>query len=193
MDYDIQEHRHRFAVWAAARAVARGFTTTEKVKRAIEASDLRDLVFSSPTKWPTEGVDELHQKWVDQILTKLEEDGVFNEGPDKKNRVRKEQSYGRAAKIIAVYLKTCLLMCPHVDHDFHSLIHPPIDRTLLQELSNRPEFSKYKSRWRPVATRWTQLTKKEYLELIASFREAGLDRPFWTIERYWHPGGGSAT
>ena len=76
-------------------------------------------------------------------------------------------------------------MRPDVDHEFLSLIHPPVDRTLLQALSAQPRLSKYKSHW--MATTWTQLTKAEYLGLIASFRDAGLDHPFWSIERYWQP------
>jgi len=112
MNYDIQEHRHRFAVWAASRAVARGFTGTTNVKRAIEASGLRDVAFRSPSRRPVEGIDELHEEWVDQILAQLEKDGVFTRLRDKKNLLRREQSYGRAAKIVAVYLKTCLLMRP---------------------------------------------------------------------------------
>jgi len=191
MDYNIQEHRHRFAVWTAARAVQGipyGSIAKDYVKRAIAASDLPELV-RSPNKWPTKAadVDKLHEKWVDQILTQLEADGVFNA-----RRVGKEQSYGLAAKIVAIYLKTCLLMCPHDPHAFLSLIHPPIDSILLLELSKREELSKHRSHW--LATNWTQLTKEEYLELIASFREAGLDRPsFWSIERYWQPSGDSDT
>ena len=42
-DYDIQEHIHRYAVWTAARASQRNFTTTANIRRAIEESGLRDF------------------------------------------------------------------------------------------------------------------------------------------------------
>jgi hypothetical protein len=34
--YTIDIHRHNFAVWAAARAAQRGFTTVENLKAALE-------------------------------------------------------------------------------------------------------------------------------------------------------------
>jgi hypothetical protein len=39
-EYDVFEHRHRFAVWAAARAAQRGFVTVEKLRDALEATDI---------------------------------------------------------------------------------------------------------------------------------------------------------
>jgi hypothetical protein len=36
----VFEHRHRFAVWAAARAAQRGFVTVEKLRDALEATDI---------------------------------------------------------------------------------------------------------------------------------------------------------
>jgi len=41
MPYDLAEHRHRFAVWAAARAAQRGFTTVKNLRAALQAADIR--------------------------------------------------------------------------------------------------------------------------------------------------------
>lgn len=44
MHYDVFEHRHRFARWAAARAAQRGFATTETIVDALDATRIRDFV-----------------------------------------------------------------------------------------------------------------------------------------------------
>ena len=190
-DYDIGEHRHRFAVWTAARAVARGFTSTAKVKNAIDACGLRAFAFGDPGNWPAdpELVDSLHKKWSAAILRQLEMDEVFEKkkgGAKRKKPLEKEKCYGWAAKIIAIYLKTIILMGCHWDHAFAKVMHPPIDRALLKELSKRSEFPASKSQW--SKTNWTQLTEDDYEKLIASFRAARAnDGEFWRIERFWNP------
>jgi hypothetical protein len=40
-NYTFNDHRHNYAVWTAARAVSRNFTSTANVKLAIEACGLR--------------------------------------------------------------------------------------------------------------------------------------------------------
>ena len=44
MSYDLSEHRHRFAIWAAARASQRGFTTVENLRNALESTDIQDVL-----------------------------------------------------------------------------------------------------------------------------------------------------
>ena len=40
MSYSFAKHLHNYACWTAARAVQRNFTTTNKIIKAIESSDL---------------------------------------------------------------------------------------------------------------------------------------------------------
>jgi hypothetical protein len=47
VSYELLEHRHRFAVWAAARAAQRGFTTVANLRDALQATDIR-RVLSDP-------------------------------------------------------------------------------------------------------------------------------------------------
>ncbi|MBK6447178.1 MAG: hypothetical protein IPF81_18330 [Bacteroidetes bacterium] len=44
-NYSFAEHVHRFAVWTAARAVQRNFTTTENIRKAIEQTELQNLFY----------------------------------------------------------------------------------------------------------------------------------------------------
>jgi hypothetical protein len=96
-------------------------------------------------------------------------------------------TYGRAAKLVAVYLKAMVIMGDLVDTPFGRSMHPPIDRLLLQKLASAPQIqSTHKTEWRN--TNWTQLSEPEYYELVAQLREvvAG-DAPFWMLEEYWSP------
>src|SRR6267143_943914 len=49
VSYDLSEHRHRFAVWAAARASQRGFTTVDRLRAALEATDILRILESPAT------------------------------------------------------------------------------------------------------------------------------------------------
>ena len=49
-NYNFNQHRNNFSMWAAARAVQRNFTTTENIVIAIENSGLRDFVESFKNK-----------------------------------------------------------------------------------------------------------------------------------------------
>jgi len=173
--YDLSEHRHRFAVWAAARASQRGFTTVENLRYALEATDIRSAI-SKPEffKLRASEFEALHRRWCTAICSALDQREVRN--------VR----YGRAAKLVAVYLKATVIMGGGADTPVGSSIHPPIDRTLLQKLAASARIlSPHQTAWRK--TRWTQLRESEYYTLIAQLREVvPRDSPFWMLEEYWN-------
>jgi hypothetical protein len=80
-----------------------------------------------------------------------------------------------------------VLMGEAADTPFGRQMHPPIDRTLLQNLaaSKRIE-SPHKTRWR--STNWTQLSESGYHVLIEQLRAVlPKDMPFWMIEEFWSP------
>jgi hypothetical protein len=93
-------------------------------------------------------------------------------------------TYGRAVKLVAVYLKT-MIVIPDPESVFASIAHPPVDRILLQNLARDSEYpNEIRKAWR--STNWTDLNEGTYYHLIESFRECELDKPqFWRIERYW--------
>jgi hypothetical protein len=115
-------------------------------------------------------------RWCQAILSDLRSSGIG------------KASYGRAAKAIAIYLKSRIVLGGHHEHSFAKVIHPPIDRILLQAIAdhvraNNPVFAKQLR-----ATTWTSLTEAAYDDLIARLRNAGLDQPaFWSIEQFWDP------
>jgi hypothetical protein len=157
VEYTIDEHKHIYAVWTAARAVQRAFkgATRPRIDRAINDCGLRE-------PWPEEPYDDLHRRWAHSIMQSL------------------NCSYGRAAKIIAVYLKTTVVMA---GGELAEVVHPPIDGQLLEALSHDTQYAKKDRRyWEKLA--WTKLDETGYWSLIESLRRNGLEIN-WRLERYW--------
>jgi hypothetical protein len=66
-------------------------------------------------------------------------------------------------------------------------MHPPIDRTLLQNLAAARRIeSPHKAAWRTIS--WTRLTKPNYYGLVEQLRAVlPADMPFWMLEEFWSP------
>jgi hypothetical protein len=176
VSYDLPEHRHRFAVWAAARAAQRGFTTVRNLRNALQATDVRAVLSAPQTLQFSAGqFDNLHRKWCASICATLTERQIRN------------VTYGRSAKLIAVYLKAVIIMGERYDSPLGRNLHPPIDRILLQALASSEKIkSDHKAAWR--SKNWTQFSETEYYELIGQLRNAlPRDAPFWRLEEYWEP------
>jgi hypothetical protein len=96
----------------------------------------------------------------------------------------KNVTFGRAAKLVAVYLKT-MIVIPDPECVFAAILHPPVDRILLQNVARDKQYpSEFRKVW--STTNWTELNEDQYYQVIETFRECGLDIPqFWRIERYW--------
>lgn len=132
MPYDPSEHRHRFAVWAAARATQRGFTTVKNLREAIQATDVRKML-AKPSTYEVSATqsDRLHCRWCSAISAHLAEKRISEA----------KATYGRAAKLIAVYLKAIVIMGDRCDSSFGHNMHPPIDRILRQRLAASPRIT----------------------------------------------------
>ena len=163
-NYTFAEHVHRFAVWTAARAVQRNFTTTENIRKAIEQTELQNFFFRKVINSP-EQFDKFHEKTCDKLITEF-------------RKLGKVASYGRAAKIVAIYIKTAIVIPESGKSKLSKIAHPPIDRILLHNLDSKYPELKLKS------SNWTTLNKVEYFKLIQKFREDFGDC-FWKIEVNW--------
>lgn len=178
-DYTVVEHRHRFATWAAARAAARGLdgATTSVLSNAISLCGVAAVARGAPEVWPSSApdFDDAHARWSNAALAVLAAEGVSS------------ATYGRVAKLIAIYLKSMVIVAGAHETAFGRVLHPPIDEILLRALARTTTFGKASRRlWR--RTTWTKLDAAGYAQLIRSLRDEGLDSPaFWTIEEYWRP------
>lgn len=174
MPYSHFEHRHRFAVWAAARAAQRAFASVEQLRDAIESTDIADFVQEEAANEITEAqYFARHSHWCSQIEIHLREEYRLN------------ATFGRAAKLVAVYLKSMIVVGGFNSTSLASVAHPPIDAVLLRNLSRIPDYPReLRARWRQA--RWTQLNEAEYTELLLSLRVANPEpAPWWKIEEHW--------
>jgi hypothetical protein len=159
-NYNFNQHRHNFSMWAAARAVQRNFTTTENIVIAIEKSGLRDFVESFKNK-SKEEFNIFHIQCSSKIIKSLKD---------------QECTYGIAAKIIAIYLKTALIIYNKGQNCDN--IHPPLDRMLITNFIKCNKIKEYT--YKP----WTKLSKKDYWDLI-SLIEKYYGNIDWRLECYW--------
>jgi hypothetical protein len=174
MSYDLFEHRHRFAVWAGARAAQRGFATVEDLRDALESTDIRQFVGDNRSLEINAADFEVrHRNWCSSIAEYLSERGVPN------------ATFGRAAKLVAVYFKSMIIVGPHAMSALAAIVHPPIDRILLQNLGTSREIrSIHKKVWLQVS--WTTLDERAYYTLLSQLRTVlAPSDPWWLLERHW--------
>lgn len=174
-DYSPFRHRHNFAGWAAARAAQRRWIKTRGILEALENSGLPEFL-REPAKWPDEPVDfdELHRGWCRRIVANV------------RSHRDAEATFGRAAKVVAVYLKSMVVVGPDCDSVLARIAHPPIDRFVLQGIAKDRRLDRaIRSLCRTC--KWTELTEDGYYELITELRRRNMHRPaFWRLERYWN-------
>ncbi|MCB0536986.1 MAG: hypothetical protein R2767_08955 [Chitinophagales bacterium] len=169
--YNMSEHTHRFAVWTAARAVQRNFTTTEVIETAINKTKLRDL---AEGRIPEVIDQESYATFlIENSKTLIKELG--------KSVDKEKVTFGRAAKIIAVYLKTAVILPNKGVGVLCSLIHPPIDRILLTNIKKETTIDILDE-----IPNWTQLDQKGYFEIWKKLQSLSPEFP-WKIEYYWMP------
>ena len=154
MNYTFTEHLHNYAVWTAARAVSRNFTDTKTIKIAIEKTGLKGLIDSKEV-FTVDSFDCFHRESANSIINYLK--SVDQKLIDK-------ATYGRAAKIIAIYIKTISVVRDSGISNLSKIAHPPIDRILLTNAGKV-----YKDLGLNKIN-WTQLTENKYFELIKKFR-----------------------
>jgi hypothetical protein len=174
--YSLDEHRHRFAVWAAARAAQRGFTTVDALCAALETTDIRRATSSSEAlELRSSDFETLHRHWCTSICSTLSGQAVSG------------ATFGRAAKLVGVYMKATVLMGEAATTPLGRQLHPPIDRTLLQNLAAEPRIeSPHKTAWRTIS--WARLTEASYYELMEQLRAVlPVGAPFWMLEEFWSP------
>ena len=172
MRYTPHQHRHNFSVWAAARASQRGFATVASLRIALEQCGVEDFA-RKPKKLGS--FDEQHRTWCRAICVTLD------------SMELKGATYGRAAKLINVYLKGMVVLAD-INSNAAAIVHPPVDRILLRNIAADTAIAKHH---RAICRRvnWTQLDESQYFELISVLREIKGDDPFWKLERYWSVAG----
>ena len=168
--YTIEEHVYRYSIWAAARAAQRGLKgfTIEKLKTILDNINFKNLVNSYMK-------GDIDSKTFEIFHKKIAKD-IILKGAELKVNI----TYGRASKVISIYLKTAIIIPNSGKGKAAEVIHAPIDSILLKELSKK--YSK--PNWKRLT--WTTFTETEYWELISDFKKNNLPIN-WKLEQYWNP------
>jgi hypothetical protein len=175
MQYGIDEHRHRFAAWAAGRAASQtvGGRFKGEVARAIlEEVGMRALI-ASPDLLPLPGaIDEKHREWRGKVIEAAKRRGV-------------RLTHGVAAKLINIYFKAAFVCGGHHESDRVKALHPPIDSQLLKELAKEDVGGQRRYWKRALDGAWTKFDSNQYEELIRTLRVAMKGEPLWKVEEHW--------
>ena len=176
--YDILEHRHRFAAWAASRAASvKGCRfSVEQGKAILERAGQRALI-ACPQELPApnpSSVDRAHEAWREAVI-------------DAARDFRLTFTHGIAAKLINIYLKAAFVCGGHEDHERVHHLHPPVDGLLLDSLHRSAAGGEVLvDLWAAMAAkRWSKFDAKDYQSVIDAVRRVVGCAPLWTIEALW--------
>lgn len=174
-DYTIEEHKHKFACWAASRAASVSrvcrFRVEEGVK-ILEGCGFDEKQLKSLDNLPDsdEKFEEKHKEWCKKAIE------------SSKGKVSGEFTYGIAAKLINCYLKARFVCGGHHKAERVGLIHPPIDSLLLKKIKEK--FGNDKD-LKGLKTSWSKFDEVDYDEAIKVIKEITNGEPLWKIEYCW--------
>jgi hypothetical protein len=175
MPYSIEEHKHRFAAWAAGRAATVNGCRfkVEEGKSILEEAGLK-RVASDLNYFPDANqFDQHHREWRNAVIASAK-------AYDKKF------THGVAAKLINIYLKSIFVCGYTPEHPKIKAIHPPIDSVLLDELYRQNIGGKRLIWQKARKIRWSKLSSKEYEEIIETIRTVlPENKGLWEIEQFW--------
>lgn len=165
MAYSINEHLHRFGIWAAARAAQRSVQNfkIKNLYHVLEQIQIKKLINNYST---SDINDDTFKSFHIKVCNLIINNNYFL------------VSYGRAAKILSIYLKITVVSFDRGESDFSNIIHSPIDSILLKKLSR---IASVKA-WSKI--NWTELTQDQYWNLINEFVAKELPTN-WRLEEYW--------
>lgn len=176
MAYTIEEHKHRFSAWAAGTAsrVKNCRFTVEQAKKILEKAGLKQVLLDGPERLPSpQDIDTYHKKWRESVIEAAKE-------------FKLNFTHGVAAKLINMYLKSAFICGGYHEHDNVKSLHPPIDKVLLDALSQSKEAVSYKAAWSAARKiRWSKLNSQEYENVIRNIRAFMADQALWKVEKYW--------
>ncbi|MGN6802007.1 MAG: hypothetical protein ACTHJN_08885 [Ginsengibacter sp.] len=165
--YNIDEHIHRYASWAAARAASVSRFSNKEIGSFIEAIELKNKLEEIQRQ---EITSKEYKEWFTRQVQHLKEKMELHKSKDEK--IFRRISFGIAAKVISIYVKTAEVIPTKGLSAISKVAYPPVDSYLLKGL-------KIKSK------AWSGLKKNEFLELIDYLEKIKGDQPFWKLEFYW--------
>ena len=123
---------HEFARWTAMSALRSGcpIKSREDVDDALDVVDFNRLFDKGYGPIDKDDFTEWHRDTIDKLM-KLEFDP--SKGSDKPRKL----SFGWAAKLVAIYLKTSCYLAGLGRDGLSTVIHPPLDNRLIENLKEQ--------------------------------------------------------
>lgn len=186
MVYTLDEHRHRFAAWSAARAASASTVCRFKAALGVDLIDeigLPAMARSWDTMPAPEYFNSIHRDLRHRLVRRAPD--VLGDG------LHRRFTHGVAAKLINVYLKTACIGALPADHpqpesryrDKLNAIHPPIDRDLLTALKAH-RVGGLDPLWaRLNKVGWSSFDSEQYEHAIHAIRDV-TDGVLWRIEQF---------
>ena len=168
----IDEHIHRYGLWCAARAVSKSLLSNREIKLLVDKIELREKL--ELLRYNAALSDTYYTEWLREMCKKTLD--AFANLAFKKDK-QKRMSYGLAAKIIAIYIKTAEVIPTRGKSLLSAIAHPPIDSILLRRFN--------KESGKKLETRWSMFRCEEYMKTIKALQEEKKDRSWWEMEVYW--------
>lgn len=137
--YTLTEHRHRFAIWAAGRAYSRQGSghTMAVASQLINDTSVGQIATLDDLPPPNE-IDDHLDGLFREVMGRAEKITYKREWKDKTTghsrteECQLECTYGRAQKLVNIYLKSKLIVAGVDERDAKlASLHPPLDRQLL--------------------------------------------------------------
>lgn len=170
MNYDINEYRRAFCLWAAFRSAQAGSSKAKgkEFTSALESCGLIEFLDDPNSEdCDEQQFNEKHKEWVSFICDHV------------RSKYGKEVSYGIAAKLVAVFIKGYFILSGKQGTCLAKVAHPPIDSFLLKGIDENRGTNLSKR------YKWQKLDERTYFELLSELHKIKGAGPFWAIEKYW--------
>ena len=178
--YPIEKHKHLYAKWCAAAAYGRGLVGGGNALafELIEASGLGRV--TGP-----EHIGQNVDQWQLGFMKKIEAEAA--------RRGVADFTFGRAQKLVNIYLKTVLVCGGHHQHPLVALLHPPLDFELFKGLrsflsKNRASLGNARAAVlaaQKLNPRWTKFSEADYVAHIDAIKLLMADKPLYQVEEHW--------
>ena len=178
--YPIEKHKHHYAKWCASAAYGRGLIGGGNALafELIETSGLGQI--TAP-----EHIGQNVDQWQLGFMRTIEIEAARRGGSGF--------SFGRAQKLVNIYLKTVLVCGGHHQHPSVALLHPPLDFELFKGLrsflsKNRTTLIKARTAFLAAQKRnpsWTKFSEADYMAHIDAIKLLMAGKPLYQVEEHW--------
>jgi hypothetical protein len=176
-DYSIDEHLHRFAIWTAARAASKCRLSNQEISQLIEFISLREEIDKLRKLDPL--TESFYRNWIHTIGNRMVEKVKATVYPPtkKENFKINNFTFGIAAKIISVYIKTAEVIPTKGESRLSIIAYPPVDSILLKTINLNENLG--------LTHQWSTLDWKGYEKNIDILIGHYGNIPMWAIEKDW--------